>query len=160
VSKKSVMVSVVVVATVAGLTWVAAPVTQALPEAQPFEIGAWEVALELAGSFLFLVAVATAIEVVVTTFRWVVDLLPGESPKTYVLGVLGITFSILFGINVFDALAVSVDFHPANPTMFRWAGLVLTGLLAGCGSEVVHNWLTNLGIVFRSEEVGESRPWP
>jgi len=158
--KKAVAVLVVLWAVVVATVVLATRVAAAPLADSPLEIGAWEVAAELTGSFLFLMAVATAIEAVVSTFQWLVDRLPGESPKTYVLGVLGIGFSVLFGINVFDAIAASVGFQPANPTTFRWAGLALTGLLAGCGAKVVHNWLENLGIVTRSEAPGERCPWP
>jgi hypothetical protein len=158
-NKVKIIAATVLVALVALV--VAVPVALAAPPGSPsYQTGVWEVAAELAGSFLFLVAVATAIEAVVSHFQWLVDKLPGESPKTYVVGILGIGFSVLFGINVFEALAVSVDFQPPNLIAFHWAGLVLTGLLAGSGAQVVHNWLKNLGVVVKSEAAGERRGWP
>lgn len=159
-SKKNVIIVVAILAIVAAMVVAVTPVAAAPPANSPYQVTAWEVAAELAGSFLFLLAVATAIEAVVTTFRWLVDKLPGESPKTYVLGVLGVGFSILFGINVFEAVAVSVGFVPPNPETFYWAGLVLTGLLAGSGAQVIHQWLKGLGIGLRIEAEGAKPGWP
>jgi hypothetical protein len=114
-------------------------------------VGAWEVAGRLGGSFLFMVAVSAALEKIVTHFQWVVDLLPGESPKDYVLGVLGIVVAVTMGIGVFAQLAVLLDFRPANEVLFYWCDLVLTGLLMGSGAQVVHSWLDSLGVGKKSQ---------
>ena len=108
------------------------------------DIAIEDIAAMLAGSLLFLIAISTVLELIVTTFQPLVDLLPGESPKTYVLGVLGVCFSVLMGVNVFAPLAIAVDFEPANPVLFYWAGLVLTGLLCGSGSRTIHRWIEGL----------------
>jgi len=97
--------------------------------------------------------VSAALEKIVTHFQWLVDLLPGESPKDYVLGILGIVVAITMGIGVFAQLAVLLDFRPANEVVFYWADLVLTGLLMGSGAQVVHSWLDNLGIEKKSRGV-------
>jgi len=159
-SRRRLIVLVASLVTIVAVVGMAAPASAAGPEFQVGQSGVWEVAAEMAGSFLFLVAVATAIEAVISTFQWLVDKLPGENPKTYVLGVLGVVLSVLFGINVFEALAGSVGFVPPNPTTFHWAGLVLTGLLAGSGAQVVHKWLKDLGVVFKGQAALEERPWP
>jgi hypothetical protein len=123
-------------------------------------VGAWDVAARLGGAFLFMVAVSAALEKIVTHFQWLVDLLPGESPKDYVLGILGIVVSITMGIGVFAQLAVLLDFRPANDVLFHWADLVLTGLLMGSGAQVVHSWLDGLGIGRKSMAAdGEASPW-
>jgi Fe2+ transport system protein B len=120
--------------------------------ASPSQVaGAWEVADRLGGSFLFMVAVSAALERIVTHFQWVVDLLPGESPKDYVLGLLGILVAITMGIGVFAQLAVLLDFQPANEVLFYWCDLALTGLLMGSGAQVVHSWLDSLVIGKRSQ---------
>jgi hypothetical protein len=140
--------------------------TVAYAASPSFEIGAWDVAARLGGSFLFMVAVSAALEKIVTHFQWLVDLLPGESPKDYVLGILGIVVAITMGIGVFAQLAVLLDFRPANEVVFYWADLVLTGLLMGSGAQVVHSWLDGLGIEKKSRavkaEAGESHGayWP
>jgi hypothetical protein len=117
----------------------------------PYEIGAWEVAAKMGSMFRFMLAVSAALEKIVTHFQWLVDLLPGESPKDYVLGILGVLLSVAMGIGVFMQLAVLLDFRPANPTMFYWRDLVLTGILVGSGAQVVHSWLEGLGISKKGE---------
>ncbi|MBC8253120.1 MAG: hypothetical protein H8E35_03715 [Ardenticatenia bacterium] len=108
------------------------------------DIAVKDIAAMLGGSLLFLTAISTVLELVVTTFQPLIDLLPGESPKTYVLSGLGICFSVLMGVNIFAPLAIVVDFVPANSVLFHWAGLVLTGLLCGSGSRAIHSWLEGL----------------
>lgn len=134
--------------------------TMAYAASPSLTIGAWDVAARLGGAFLFMVAVSAALEKVVTHFQWLVDLLPGESPKDYILGILGIGVAITMGIGVFAQLAVLLDFRPANETLFYWADLVLTGLLIGSGAQVVHSWLDGLGIKKKSMDVeGPASPW-
>ena len=134
------VVSVVVVLTLTTHSVLAAPLRN--PPLADIAVG--DIAAMLAGSLLFLIAISTVLELIVTTFQPLVNLLPGESPKTYVLGVLGICFSVLLGVNVFAPLAIAVDFEPANSVLFHWAGLVLTGLLCGSGSRAIHSWLEGL----------------
>jgi hypothetical protein len=134
--------------------------TAAYAASPPLAVGAWDVAARLGGAFLFMVAVSAALEKIVTHFQRLVDLLPGESPKDYILGILGIVVSVTMGIGVFAQLAVLLDFRPANETLFHWADLVLTGLLMGSGAQVVHSWLDGLGIGKKSRSAeGEGSPW-
>ncbi len=134
------VVSVIVVLTLTTHPVLAAP----LKDPPLSDIAVKDIVAMLGGSLLFLRAISTVLELVVTTFQPLVDLLPGKSPKTYVLAVLGICFSVLMGVNIFAPLAIAVDFVPANPVLFHWAGLLLTGLLCGSGSRAIHRWLEGI----------------
>jgi len=147
------------------LVVLAAPMVVYAADPLPGVLAVGEVVATLGGAFLFMVAVSAAIEKIVTHFQWLVDLLPGESPKDYVLGILGIGLSLAMGIGVFGQLAGLLEWTPGNPTLFYWADLVLTGLLMGSGAQVVHAWLGGLGIGKDGEDGPEARSltgtrWP
>lgn len=53
----------------------------------------------------------------------------------YVGLILGLLVGLGFGIDLFTPLAESVGLQPSVP----WAGLVLSGLLIGGGSNLIHD---------------------
>lgn len=92
---------------------------------------------------LFAVFLATVVERLVEQFiNPPLKRLGWEAYTPYPALALGCLISVLFNIDLFTPVAEAIGLQPLT----NWAGLVLTGLLVGAGSDVLHQvWPAKAG---------------
>lgn len=90
----------------------------------------------IAGVFAFAALLALIVERLVEKFvKPPLQKYEWDAATAYVALALGVAFSWSFGIDLLTPLAAAVELSPFVP----WAGYLLTGLVVGGGSNLLHD---------------------